>query len=590
MAEDKSCTSYMNQNTIFILIIIACVVRETINNNVVYWMKLMMEFMFTNAPRITLDLKKQTKTQERCEKEMKCVNPSTLETLGYAKVMNKDHVNKISKKAVEAQTEWCKTSFAERRKVLRSIQQYVIDNCEDICEICSMDSGKPALDAMMGEILTTCEKIRCINVNGEAWLDKQYRWTGPMMMHKSAYVQYVPFGVLGVIAPWNYPFHNMLNHVISGIFSGNALVCKVSEQTSWSSLLFSQIVHQALRINGHNPDLVQVITGYAEAGEALVSCPDIHKIIFTGSPQVGRYVMAAASKYLKPVILELGGKDAMVVCEDADLNQVIPMAMRGSFQNCGQNCCGVERLFVYESIYEQFIDIVKAKIKVLRQGNPSTGTDANVDCGAMVMDGQIDIIQDLIDDAIANGATLHCGGQKIVNKNGQFYPPTLLTDVTPTMRIAQEEVFGPVMCIAKVPNDDDSVAIKLINDCSFGLGSSAFSSNSNRALAIGEQIKSGMFTANDFGVNYLIQSLPFGGINESGFDRFAGPEGLRGCCIERSIVVDRFWGVKTTIPKPLDYPINVKKGIPFVVSLITFFYSESFVGKVKAIFGLIKNG
>ena len=243
MAEDKSCTSYMNQNTIFILIIIACLVRETINNNVVYWMKLMMEFMFTNAPRITLDLKKQTKTQERCEKEMKCVNPSTLETLGYAKVMNKDHVNKISKKAVEAQTEWCKTSFAERRKVLRSIQQYVIDNCEDICE------------------------------NGEAWLDKQYRWTGPMMMHKSAYVQYVPFGVLGVIAPWNYPFHNMLNHVISGIFSGNALVCKVSEQTSWSSLLFSQIVHQALRINGHNPDLVQVITGYAEAGEALVSCP-----------------------------------------------------------------------------------------------------------------------------------------------------------------------------------------------------------------------------------------------------------------------------------------------------------------------------
>lgn len=503
--------------------------------------------------------------------------------------MKKDDVNEISKKVYEAQKEWCKTSFKERRKVLRSIQMYVIEHCEEICHICSMDSGKPALDAMMGEILTTCEKIRCVNVNGEIWLENQYRPTGPMMMHKSAYVQYVPFGVLGIIAPWNYPFHNMLNHVISGIFAGNGIVSKVSEQTSWSSLLFSNIVHEALKINGHNPDLVQVVTGYAEAGEALVQCKDVHKIIFTGSPQVGRYVMEAAAKYLKPVILELGGKDAMVICEDANLDHVIPFAMRGSFQNCGQNCCGVERVFLYESIYDHFIDIVTTKIKALRQGNPSTGTDANVDCGAMVMARQVDIIQDLIDDAVVSGAKLICGGFKS-ESDGQFYPPTLLVDVKPSMRIAQEEVFGPVMCIVKVPNDNDETAIKLINDCSFGLGSSVFSSNQNRALAIGEQIKSGMFTANDFGVNYLIQSLPFGGINESGFDRFAGPEGLRGCCIERSIVVDRFWGIKTSIPKPLDYPINVQKGIPFVVSLIKFFYSESFIDKVKGVFGLIKNG
>lgn len=596
---EESCTSYMTQNMVYIAIISIWIIKEIINYDVAYWISLLSEFILVKAPKITLELlpsssKKHEDAVTKDDKEViKCENPSTLETLGYVKVFRVEDVNEVSAKASKAQKKWCKTSYKERRQVLRSIQAYVVEHCEEICHICSIDSGKPALDAMMGEILTTCEKIRCVNMNGEVWLRKSYRSTGPMMVHKTAYVEYVPFGVLGIIAPWNYPFHNMLNHVTSGIFSGNGLVCKVSEQTSWSSLLFSRIVHEALVVNGHNPDLVQVVTGYAEAGEALVQCADIAKIIFTGSPQVGKYVMSTAAKHLKPVILELGGKDAMVICEDADLGQVFPFAMRGSFQNCGQNCCGVERLLVYESIYDHFVSTLKAKIQALRQGNPSTGTDAAVDCGAMVMARQIDIIQALIDDAVASGATLHCGGHKpkaTTQEQGQFYPPTLLTDVTPTMRIAQEEVFGPVMCIVKVPNDNDEAAIKLVNDCSFGLGSSVFSSNQNRALAIGEQIKSGMFTANDFGVNYLIQSLPFGGINESGFDRFAGPEGLRACCYERSMVVDRFWGIKTTIPKPLDYPINIEKGIPFTVSLIKFFYCESFIEKVKAVFGLIKNG
>mmetsp|Transcript_17125 Transcript_17125/g.23534 ORF Transcript_17125/g.23534 Transcript_17125/m.23534 type:complete len:619 (-) Transcript_17125:289-2145(-) len=522
---------------------------------------------------------------------VQCYDPSTLQRLGEVPAMTKDDVDALCAKAAKAQKSWSKTTYAQRRLVLRTIQKYIVNHVEDICRVCTRDSGKPKVDALLGEVMTTCEKIRTINANGEDWLQRQYRPTGPMMMHKRAYVEYIPFGVLGVIAPWNYPFHNMLNHIISGLFSGNAVVSKASEHTSWSSDYFGRIVRAALVECGHDPDVVQTVTGFGEAGAALVNSSFVDKIIFTGSPGVGRLVMEGAAKNLKPVILELGGKDPMVFCDDVKIKDVVPWAMRGCFQNCGQNCCGVERLFVYESIVTEFIDTILPRVKELRQGIPlkTCGSDGDVDCGAMVMDSQMDHIQELVDDAVAKGAVLHCGGKRNEKLQGQFYIPTLLSGVTADMRISTEEVFGPIMCIVTVPNDDDKKCVELINSCSFGLGSSVYSASQKRGMAIGSQIRSGMFTVNDFGVNYLIQSLPFGGVGESGFDRFAGPEGLRACCLERSIVEDRIPGVRTTIPPPIDYPIDITKGLPFGDSLINLFYNESLLGKVMAIFGLIKN-
>jgi acyl-CoA reductase-like NAD-dependent aldehyde dehydrogenase len=316
----------------------------------------------------------------------------------------------------------------------------------------------------------------------------------------------------------------------------------------------------------------------------------VDKIIFTGSPQVGRKVMEEAAPHLKPVILELGGKDPMVFVNDVKVKNVIPWAMRGCFQNCGQNCCGIERLFVYESIHDEFINAIKPKVAALRQGIPlvSCGSNGDVDCGAMVMERQINIIQELVDDAVAKGATVHCGGKRNKSLAGQFYEPTLISGVTSDMRISQEEVFGPVMSVTMVPHDDDAECVRLINRCNFGLGASVFSGNQKRGERIGRQIRSGMLTVNDFAVNYLIQSLPFGGIKESGFGRFSGPEGLRACCVERAVVVDRIPGIRTTIPPPIDYPINKEKGLPFGASLIQLFYNESLVGKIKGIIGLIK--
>lgn len=382
----------------------------------------------------------------------------------------------------------------------------------------------------------------------------------------------------------------MLNHIISGIFAGNAVVGKVSEHTSWSAEYFGRIVQKALLVHGHDPNLVQTVTGFAEAGAALVDDALVEKIIFTGSPAVGKLVMKGASKHPKPVILELGGKDAMVFLDDVKFKDVVPWAMRGCFQNCGQNCVGVERLFVYESIHDKFIETVTPKVEALRQGVPlaTCGASGDVDCASMVTEEQIDLIQALIDDAVSKGATVHCGGKRSTSLKGQFYEPTVISGITSDMRISKEETFGPVMCIIKVPNDDDDECVRLVNDSPFGLGSSVFCSDQARGLKIGRQFKSGMFIVNDFGSNYLIQSLPFGGVKESGFDRFAGIEGLRACCLERSIVIDRIPGVKTTIPPPIDYPMT-KGSLGFGDGLIQLFYNESLIGKIKGIFSIIKN-
>ena len=518
---------------------------------------------------------------------LQCYSPATLTKLGTVPNLTAQQVSDLAQRSKSAQQSWKTTTFAQRRRVLRTLQKYIVAHIDEICQLCAQDSGKTQVDALLGEILTTCEKIRTLLHHGETWLDKSYRDVNPMMMHKTAYVEYVPLGVLGIIAPWNYPFHNMLNHVLSGIFSGNGVVTKCSEHTSWSSVYFHNICRAALEVNGFDPELIQLATGVAETGKAMVECPYIDKIFFTGSPNVGRHVMAGAAPHLKPVVLELGGKDAMVFCEDVKLSDVIPWAMRGCFQNCGQNCCGVERLFVYESIAQDFLKVMTDRVGSLKQGCPLTLN--HVDCGAMVMDAQCTLIQALVDDAVAKGAKVHCGGKRNESNGGQFYVPTLLSGVTPDMRIWKEEVFGPIMCVSTVPGDSDETCVQMVNDCAFGLGSSVYSASTSRALAIGSQFNTGMFTANDFGVNYLIQSLPFGGVKESGFGRFAGPEGLRSCCLERSIVVDRIPGIKTSIPGAIDYPMDTKQGMGFGKGLMKLFYGD-IVTKVKGIFDLIKHG
>jgi acyl-CoA reductase-like NAD-dependent aldehyde dehydrogenase len=596
--------------------------------------------------------------------KVQCYQPASMRFLGEVRVDTPEEVREAVSKARAAQVAWASTSFNERRRVLRMISAIVLRQSDDITRLSCIDTGKTRVDAQLGEILTTLGKIDWLVAKtngGEDALRAEYRVTNFTSMHKSARMEYVPLGVIGVIAPWNYPFYNMYNHISAALFSGNACVIKMSEYSAWSGSKFVRVAREVLKAAGHNEDLVQVVNGFGETGAALVNAAD--KIVFTGSPQIGKLVMRGASSTLTPVVLELGGKDPLIVCEDVSggvaNGGVVPIALRGVFGNAGQNCVGIERVYVFESIYDEFIQTSLKAVESLRVGpsvDPNTGAFLEVDMGAITTAMQLDLIQGLVDDAVSKGAILHCGGYVIgrggegavtsgvaaitdvapptsaglgsgngprsrrksaatsfpsssssssssskvvvpsksrVSKEadkGLFYAPTILSNVDHTMRIANEEVFGPVLAIFKVKNDSDEEAIRLANSTSYGLGATVYSGNPARANKIAAKIRSGMIGVNAYGLNYLVQSLPFGGVGVSGIGRFQGAEGLRELCLSRSVVTDvlPFLSVPTPTPKPIQFPL-ASNASDVVKGVISLQFGETILARLAGLFTVASN-
>ena len=286
------------------------------------------------------------------EESIPCWDPATLEFLGEVPACSALDMKERVRKARKAQQFWKTSSFAQRRYLLRTIQQFVLENMDTICTVACRDSGKTVLDAMVGELTVTLEKLRWTIAKGESSLRPEYRDSGLMNLHKTSRVEWEPVGVVGAIVPWNYPFHNVFNPMIAAVFSGNAIVIKVSEFAAWSSVYLGKALRKCLEAAGAPLDLVQLCAGYGQAGKALVE--DCDKLIFVGSVSVGRKVMEAASRAEKaptPVILELGGKDPFVVCEDAVVDEAMTqLVVRGAFQNMGQNCAGPERFILRNTL------------------------------------------------------------------------------------------------------------------------------------------------------------------------------------------------------------------------------------------------
>lgn len=513
-----------------------------------------------------------------------CWDPSTMEFLGEMTAHTPADVEKIVARAREAQKKWVESSFAQRRQLLRTIQQFTLENANKIATVACRESGKTMVDAMVGEITCVLEKLRWTVTFGEQYLVPEYRDSGLMNLHKTSRVEWVPVGVVGAIVPWNYPFQNVLNPLIAAIFSGNAIVIKVSEYASWSTKYYGRAIRACLESAGAPPDLVQFVIGYGDVGTKLVGEAD--KIIFVGSVDIGKKVMCEASKHLTPVILELGGKDPFIVCDDADPKQLAQLVVRGAFQNMGQNCAGPERFIVYEKVYDEFCHHVTELVKTLKQGPPLSSDF--IDCGACVHPPSLDMYQELVDDAVSKGARILTGGRRNQEyPDGQFYEPTVLADVSEDMRIAKEEAFGPILTIIRVKSNSDEEAIGLANRCSFALGACAHSSDEKRARKMCTKLESGMASVNDIeGTTYLSQSLPFGGFKSSGFGRFAGREGLRGLCHERSIVQNRAGFLKPSIPRPIAYPAN-GKGPEFLKALNQILYGCTIAARIRGVIDII---
>jgi len=523
--------------------------------------------------------------------EIVCWDPCTMQELGTVKAFTEAEVKSAVARARKAQEEWAAMPFSQREHTLRVLLRAVLDNLDTIVRVACRDSGKTKVDAVLGEVLTTCEKLRWTIGNAQQWLKPEYRESGPMNLHKTSRVEYTPVGVVGAIVAFNYPFHNVLNPVISSIITGNGIVVKGSEYTAWSTKYYSRLVRECLAASGAPLDLVQIVTGFEDAGKGVIEHTD--KVIFIGSVGVGSKVQQHCGRLVKPVVLELGGKDPMVVCDDASPKKIAQLVCRAAFQNMGQNCAGPERYVVYDKVYDDFIARVLSIVQQMRQGDPLSSPF--VDCGACVIAAHLKYLQGLVDEAVKKGAKIMTGGYIPIKGSrlaeGQFYPPTILSNCDSSMRIMQEEIFGPVMCIARVKSNTDEEAIEICNKCEFALGAAVFSSSKARASRMIKRIHAGMGAVNDLeGVTYLSQSLPFGGHKQSGFDRFAGPEGLRGLCNVKSIAEDRFvYHGSSFMPFPaeISYP-STGQGQGFLAGLMGLLYGYGLSGKIGGLFTLLK--
>ncbi|SPO35947.1 related to aldehyde dehydrogenase [Pseudozyma flocculosa] len=496
-------------------------------------------------------------------------------------------------------------SFSTRRRVLRTLQKWVVDQSETIVRVAARDTGKTAIDAAFGELLTTCSKIEWTLANGERVLAPETRPNNLLLAHKVCQVHHEPLGVVVACVSWNYSAHNVLGPIIAALFAGNAIIVKASELVAWSATFFIEGVRECLRAAGADPELVQLVVCFPDAAEALTTSADVSHITFIGSEDVGRKVAVAATRELTPVTLELGGKDPAILLKDADLKYFQSTFMRSCFQGAGQNCIGIERFIVDSSLVASLVALVQPRIEALRCGSwmdevpfgslssaSVTAAKGQVDCGAMITDARFDRLEWLLDDAVQRGAKVLVGGKRFRHPKwteGHYFQPTLVVDVTPDMPIAQEELFAPIFLVLPFRSGDIDAAIKIANGTRYGLGSSVFGSTAGQCRYVAARLECGMVNINDFGVSYLNQHLPFGGVKKSGYGRFGGAEGLLSLTSPKAITSDRlFRYVRTGIPPPVDYPLaNGARGWRFVNGLLRFAYGDGILERGRGLGGLI---
>ncbi|GAA5827611.1 hypothetical protein JCM11251_001757 [Rhodosporidiobolus azoricus] len=519
--------------------------------------------------------------------------PASAKHLATIPSLNEHEIRERIGRAEAAQKRWRNSSWARRRRVLRSLLEWCVREQEALARFASRDSGKTLIDAAFGEILTTCEKLRWTIANGEEILKPESRPTNLVLAHKVSKVVYEPLGVVAAIVSWNYSFHNALSPIIASLFSGNAIVVKPSENVAWSSLIFIEAVRSCLEACGEDPNLVQIVVTLPESVEALTGDPRIKHITFIGSEEIGKKVAVKAAEVGTPVLLELGGKDPCIILPSADTKFFTNTWMRGVFQSMSQNCIGIERFLVHSSLYSSFVETMSSRIAALQPGDVlSPEADSKqIDVGAMVTDRLFDQLEGLIEDAVKQGARCLVGGKRAQKEDvgeGHYFQPTLLVDVTPDMAIAQQEIFAPVMTVLKYDTLEE--AVQIANGTRYGLGASVFGRDKKQCRWVMERLDCGMVCSNDFGVFYLNQSLPFGGTKASGNAlRFAGPEGLRGLCNVKAVTEDRFHGlIQTGIPPLLAYPIRSGRvSWAFVSGLVKLMYGRNAAERASGIVSLV---
>src|SRR5687768_15504091 len=453
-------------------------------------------------------------------------DPGTGEEIGRVPLASPEDVAHAVRRAGNAQPAWAVLSFDQRARIVLKAREIMLSQMEELATLISRETGKPVPEAISMEVVPTLDTMHYFATHTERLLRPQKIDLGQYgLMGRSSRIVYKPMGVVGIISPWNFPLATPADEIVMALMAGNSVVLKPSELTPLIALKIGELFSRS----GLPAGLLEIVTGDGSTGAALVDAR-VDKIMFTGSVATGKRVAEAAAKHLTPVVLELGGKDPMVVLEDANIEVAARGAVWGAFANAGQACASVERCYVHDSIAKQFIDQVLKETRLLKQG-------VDADVGAMTNERQLHIVEDHVRDAEERGARILVGGQRVRNEEGYFYSPTVLTGVDHSMTIMRDETFGPVLPIQTFKTEEE--AIKLANDSVFGLTASLWTRDIARGRRLAEQIDAGTVMVNEVVYTHGIPQTPWGGVKQSGYGRTHGRMGLLELVTPQHVHVNR---------------------------------------------------
>ncbi|HEV1993405.1 MAG TPA: aldehyde dehydrogenase family protein [Candidatus Acidoferrum sp.] len=458
------------------------------------------------------------------------INPATGEVLAHFEKTSASLLQEIVSRARVAQGVWAKLPIRDRCAKVRGLRERMMASRNELADAVVRESGKPRVEALFADIFVALDSSEYWSRNAASALRmRQVPHHSTAAKAKRGYLIYDPLGVIAIISSWNYPLAIPLSQIIPAVAAGNAVVCKTSDFTPQCGALIEKLFIDA----GFPGNLVTIVQGSGEVGQALIDAsPD--KVMFTGSVATGRRVAEACAKKLIPSVLELGGKDAMIVLADADLEVASSAAVWGSYTNCGQVCLSVERLFVEQDAAEKFMALCVEKTRKLRIG---PGSEPSTDVGPLIRPQHVQRMSDLVRDAASRGAKVLCGGNARPELGPNFFEPTVIAGVDSSMRLFQEETFGPILAIQVVR--DAKEAITQANDSPFALAASIWTKNKTRGISLAAELRAGAVMVNDAISYFGIAEAPHGGCGASGWGRTHGQAGLLEMVQTKYIDVDR---------------------------------------------------